>query len=160
MAKNRVEKKVPPIFTFWVVSYMPCQFDKFDKNIKKNSRNTIKTWLCRQLMWQPWSDVTQYTMWPKIWAKAVPDCHEHMSLTDEGRGKKNQVHGRLGLAEKLMAEKLPIVCKRIVAIYLILLHHSKNHHSSTHMWHEPRLSIVDWSGASFHITLLWCLKIL
>ena len=40
MAKNRVEKKVPPIFTFWVVSYMPCQFDKFDKNIKKNSRNT------------------------------------------------------------------------------------------------------------------------
>ena len=35
MAKNRVEKKVPPIFTFWVVSYMPCQFDKFDNNIKK-----------------------------------------------------------------------------------------------------------------------------
>ena len=34
MAKNRVEKKVPPIFTFWVVSYMPCQFDKFDENIK------------------------------------------------------------------------------------------------------------------------------
>ena len=36
MAKNRVEKKVPPIFTFWVVSYMPCQFDN---NVKKKSRN-------------------------------------------------------------------------------------------------------------------------
>ena len=40
MVKDRVEKKVPPIFTFWVVSYIPCQFDKFDKNTKKNSRNT------------------------------------------------------------------------------------------------------------------------
>ena len=39
---------------------MPCQFDKFDNIIKKKSRNTIKTWLCRQLMWQPWSDATQY----------------------------------------------------------------------------------------------------
>ena len=35
MAKNRVDKKVPPIFIFWVVLYMPCQFDKFDNNTKK-----------------------------------------------------------------------------------------------------------------------------
>ena len=59
MDNFQVEKRVPLIFTYWVVSYMPCQFDKFDNNIKKKSRNTIKTWLCRQLMWQPWNDVTQ-----------------------------------------------------------------------------------------------------
>ena len=35
MAKNQVEKKVHHIFTYWVMLYMPCQFDKFDNNIKK-----------------------------------------------------------------------------------------------------------------------------
>ena len=38
MAKNQVEKKVPHIFTYWVMSYMPCQFDKFDNNIKKKKK--------------------------------------------------------------------------------------------------------------------------
>ena len=41
MAKNRVEKKVPHIFTYWVMSYMPCQFDKFDNNIKKQGNPDV-----------------------------------------------------------------------------------------------------------------------
>ena len=64
-------KKVPLIFTYWVVSYMPCQFDKFNNNIKKKSRNTIKTGLCCQLMWQPWSDLTQCMMRPNLCVTAV-----------------------------------------------------------------------------------------
>ena len=42
MAKNRVEKKAPHIFTYWVMSYMPCQLDKFDNNIKKKVRTQYK----------------------------------------------------------------------------------------------------------------------
>ena len=38
---------------------------------KEKSRNTIKMWLCRQLMWQPWTDLTQSMTRPNLWVTAV-----------------------------------------------------------------------------------------
>jgi len=121
MAKSGVEKKVPHIFTFWVVSYMPCQFDKFDNNIKKKSRNTIKTWLCRQLMWQPWREVTQYTMRPKIWATAVLLTTTWHHLINSGFFIRNfwKLQPQISQLEAYFSLKIFLICSWLEPRFLI-----------------------------------------
>ena len=72
MAKNRVEKKCSTYFYILghVVYAMPI-WQIRQQHKEKKSRNTNKMLLCRQLMWQPWTDLTQSMTRPNLWVTAV-----------------------------------------------------------------------------------------
>ena len=71
MAKIKLKKKFLMFLTLGHVVYA-MSIRKIRQKHKENHRNTVKTWLCRQLMWQPWIDLTQSMTRPNLWVTAVP----------------------------------------------------------------------------------------